>query len=296
MVTRAEASRRPFERIRLYWRLMRFDRPIGIFLLLWPAMWALWIAGEGRPKPSVVAVIVAGVVLMRAAGCVINDYADREIDPHVERTQGRPIAAGLVSPREALYLFVALCLIAFALVLTTNPLTVALSVPGAFLAASYPFMKRYTYIPQAYLGLAFGWAVPMSFAAETGTVPEVAWSLYGATILWALIYDTMYAMVDREDDLKIGVKSTAILFGDLDRITIAMLQAFMLLMLYAVGRKQGLQVCYLAGLGVAAALSVYQQVLIAKRERAGCFAAFLNNHWLGAAVFASLVADYLLRS
>jgi len=295
MVSRVDGGGRPFGRVRLYWRLMRFDRPIGIFLLLWPAMWALWIAGEGRPKIAVVAVIVAGVVLMRAAGCVINDYADREVDPHVERTRGRPIAAGLVSPREALYLFVALCLIAFGLVLTTNPLTVALSVPGAFLAASYQFMKRYTYVPQAYLGLAFGWAVPMSFAAETGAVPDVAWSLYGATILWALVYDTMYAMVDRDDDLKIGVKSTAILFGDLDRVTIAMLQVFMLLMLYAVGRQVGLQLPYMAGLAVAAALSAYQQFLIAGRERARCFAAFLNNHWLGAAVFAGLVLDYLLR-
>ena len=295
MASRIEASAPGFERIRLYWRLMRFDRPIGIFLLLWPALWALWIAGEGSPRPSVVAVIVAGVVLMRAAGCVINDYADRAVDPHVERTRGRPIAAGLVAPREALYLFIALCLLAFALVLTTNPLTVALSVTGAFLAASYPFMKRYTYFPQAYLGLAFGWAVPMSFAAQTGTIPAVAWSLYGATILWALVYDTMYAMVDREDDLRIGVKSTAILFGDLDRITIAMLQVFMLLMLYAVGRQQGLQTPYFLGLAAAAALGAYQQVLIARRDRAGCFAAFLNNHWLGGVVFAGLALNYLLR-
>jgi 4-hydroxybenzoate polyprenyltransferase len=295
MASRVEERLTAFDRARLYWRLMRFDKPIGIFLLLWPALWALWIAGDGSPSPSAVAVIVAGVVLMRAAGCVINDYADREVDLHVQRTRGRPVAAGLVSPREALYLFVALCLLAFVLVLSTNTLTVALSVPGAFLAASYPFMKRHTYVPQAYLGLAFGWAVPMSFAAETGGVPPVAWSLYFAAVLWALVYDTMYAMVDRDDDLKIGVKSTAILFGDLDRVAIAMLQVFLLLMLYSVGRRTGMHVPYLVGLGVAAALCVYQQYLIAGRDRAGCFAAFLNNHWLGAAVFAGLALDYAVR-
>ena len=282
------------ERFGHYWRLMRFDKPIGIFLLLWPALWALWIAGQGSPDPLVTLVIVAGVVLMRAAGCVINDYADRDFDPHVERTRQRPIAAGQVSPKEALALFVGLCLAAFGLVLLLNGLTIALSVPGAFLAASYPFMKRHTYLPQAYLGLAFGWAVPMSFAAQTGTIPAVAWELYLATILWALIYDTMYAMVDRDDDLKIGVKSTAILFGDLDRIVLAVLQAFMLLMLYAVGRQLTLGAPYELGLVAAAGLFLYQQRLIYHRVKADCFKAFLNNHWLGAAVFAGLALHYAL--
>jgi 4-hydroxybenzoate polyprenyltransferase len=282
------------ERFGHYWRLMRFDKPIGIFLLLWPALWALWIAGQGRPDPLVTFVIVAGVVLMRAAGCVINDYADRDFDPHVERTRRRPIAAGHVSGKEALALFVTLCLVAFGLVLLLNGLTIGLAVPGAFLAASYPFMKRHTYLPQAYLGLAFGWAVPMSFAAQTGTIPAVAWELYLATVLWALIYDTMYAMVDRDDDLKIGVKSTAILFGDLDRVILAALQAFMLLVLYGVGRRLGLGAPYYLGLAAAAGLFTYQQRLIYHRVKADCFKAFLNNHWLGAAVFAGVASNYAL--
>ena len=274
---------------------MRFDRPIGTLLLLWPALWALWIAGEGKPDPLVLGVIVLGVVLMRAAGCVINDYADREFDPHVERTKTRPLAAGLVSPHEALLLFVLLCLLAFRAVLLLNQLTIALAVPGALLAASYPFMKRYTYLPQAYLGLAFGWAVPMSFAAQTNTMPWIAWELYLATILWALIYDTMYAMVDRDDDWKIGVKSTAILFGDLDRILIAMLQVFMLLILFGIGRQIGLGPAYWVGLSSAAALAIFQQVLIRRRSKADCLRAFLNNQWVGAAIFAGLALDYAWR-
>src|SRR5690606_16509634 len=197
--------------------------------------------------------------------------------PHVKRTKSRPIAAGLVTPREALWLFVVLCLVSFGLVLLTNPLTIALSVPGAFLAASYPFMTRYTYLPQAYLGLAFGWAVPMAFAAQTGGIPWVGWELYFATILWALVYDTMYAMVDRDDDLKIGVKSTAILFGDMDRVLIAMLQVFVLLMLYSAGRQSGLGTLYFLGLLTAAGLAAYQQYLIRERHPANCFKAFLNN-------------------
>jgi 4-hydroxybenzoate polyprenyltransferase len=285
----------PSARLDAYWRLMRFDKPIGILLLLWPALWALWIAGQGRPSPGVVFVIVVGTVLMRAAGCVINDYADRGFDPHVQRTKLRPIAAGEIAPKAALWLFVILCLTAFDLVLTMNPLTIALSVPGALLAASYPFMKRYTYLPQAYLGLAFGWAVPMSFAAETGGVPWIAWELYAATILWALVYDTLYAMVDRDDDLRIGVKSTAILFGDLDRLLLAMLQAFMLLILYAAGRQAGLGAAYFLGLGAALGLAGYQQWLIRERAKPECFKAFLNNNWYGAAVFAGLALDYLFR-
>jgi len=283
------------ERARHYWYLMRFDRPIGILLLLWPALWALWIAGQGRPDPLVVFVIVAGVILMRAAGCVINDYADREIDPLVARTRQRPIAAKQVTPNEALALFVALCLTAFALVLLLNTMTILLSVVGAFLAASYPFMKRFTYWPQLYLGIAFGWAVPMVFAAETETVPAVAWLLYLATILWALAYDTMYGMVDRDDDLKIGVKSTPILFGDMDRVLIAMIQVFVLLILIAVGNRAGLGWPYYLGLSAAALLAGYQQVLIFTRSKEGCFKAFLNNNWFGCAVFAGIALDYLLR-
>jgi 4-hydroxybenzoate polyprenyltransferase len=275
-----------------YWRLMRFDKPIGVFLLLWPALWALWIAGQGRPDVGVAVVIVLGVILMRAAGCVINDYADRDFDPHVERTRLRPIAAGEVTPKEALVLFVVLCLTAFGLVLTMNGLTIALSVPGAFLAASYPFTKRYTHLPQAYLGLAFGWAIPMAFAAQTGSIPAVAWALYAATVLWALIYDTMYAMVDRDDDLKIGVKSTAILFGEYDREIIGALQIAMLAILFGIGRHLGLGWPYDLGLTAAAGFSVYQQALIFRREKPKCFRAFLNNHWFGAAVFAGLFTDY----
>lgn len=292
MIQEPSASRPWSARLDAYWRLMRFDKPIGIFLLLWPGLWALWIAGQGRPSPRVVFVIVMGTVLMRAAGCVINDYADRDFDPHVERTRLRPIAAREVSPKEALRLFVALCLTAFGLVLLMNPLTIALSVPGALLAASYPFMKRYTQLPQVYLGLAFGWAVPMAFAAETGGIPRIAWEIYAATILWALIYDTMYAMVDRDDDLRIGVKSTAILFGDWDRIILASLQVFMLLILHAVGRQAGLSGVYSLGLIVAAGFAAYQQWLIRNRAKSGCFRAFLNNHWFGAAVFLGIAIDY----
>ncbi len=277
-----------------YWRLMRFDKPIGILLLLWPALWALWMSGQGRPNPLVLFVIISGVVVMRAAGCVINDYADRDFDPHVERTRQRPIAAGLVSPKEALILFVGLCLAAFGLVCLLNGLTIALSVPGAFLAASYPFLKRYTHLPQAYLGVAFGWAVPMGFAAQTGSIPLVAWELFLATVLWALIYDTMYAMVDREDDLKIGVKSTAILFGDYDRQIIGGLQALMLAILTVIGLQLGLAAPYYLGLLGGAGFFIYQQTLIFHRAKADCFKAFLNNHWFGATVFLGLVLDYLI--
>ncbi len=274
-----------------YWRLMRFDKPIGILLLLWPALWALWIAGQGRPDPLVLFVIVSGVVVMRAAGCVINDYADRDFDPHVERTQQRPIAAGQVSPKSALALFVGLCLFALGLVCLLNGLTIALSVPGAFLAASYPFMKRYTHLPQAYLGMAFGWAVPMGFAAQTGAIPLVAWELFLATVIWALVYDTMYAMVDRDDDLKIGVKSTAILFGQYDRQIIAGLQVLMLAILAVIGLQLGLALPYYLGLLTGACLFVYQQCLIFHRAKADCFKAFLNNHWFGAAVFVGLACS-----
>jgi 4-hydroxybenzoate polyprenyltransferase len=278
-----------------YWRLMRFDKPIGILLLLWPALWALWIAGAGQPSLKAVLAIALGTVLMRAAGCVINDYADRDFDPHVERTRQRPIAAGEVSPKEALWLFVGLCLAAFLLVLQLNTLSIALSFPGAFLAASYPFTKRLTHLPQAYLGIAFGWAVPMAFAAERGEIPIDAWVLFSATAVWALIYDTMYAMVDREDDLKIGVKSTAILFGQNDRLIIGLFQLLMLGLLFQTGQNAGLGMCYHAGLMAGMGFFGYQQWLIRKREKVLCFRAFLNNNWLGASLFAAIALDYALR-
>jgi len=281
------------QRLLQYAYLMRLHRPIGIFLLLWPALWALWIAGEGSPDPLVVFVFVAGVVLMRSAGCVINDYADRDFDPHVVRTRERPIAAGRVKPKEALVLFAVLCLLALGLVLLMNSLTIWLSLGGALLAVTYPFMKRYTHLPQVYLGAAFGWAVPMAFAAQTGEVPRVGWLLFVATILWATAYDTMYGMVDREDDLKIGVKSTAILFGESDRLIIAIIQVVLLLALVLAGQAAGLGVYYYFGLLLATTLLVYQQYLIRERRPAACFKAFLNNNWFGAAVFGGIVLDYL---
>lgn len=281
------------ERAREYYYLMRFDRPIGTLLLLWPTLWALWIASAGSPDPLVAGVFVTGVVLMRAAGCVINDYADRGFDPHVSRTRDRPVAAGRVKPREALWLFVSLCLLAFGLVCLMNRMTVFLSVIGALLAASYPFMKRYTHWPQAYLGIAFGWAVPMVFAAQTGSLPPTAWVLYAATIMWTLAYDTMYGMVDREEDLEIGVKSTAILFGRRDRFLIAVIQTVSILMLLAAGQINGFSFPYYTGVAVAAGLMVYQQSLIAQRSREECFRAFLNNNWVGVSVFLGILIQYL---
>jgi len=281
------------ERLRDYARLMRLDRPIGILLLLWPVLWALWIAAAGKPALPVFAVFVAGVVLMRSAGCVINDYADREFDPQVERTRNRPLAAGRVSPREALVLFVVLALSAFALVLLMNRLTILLSFVGAALAASYPFMKRWTHLPQFYLGAAFGWGVPMAFAAQTGSVPGEAWILFGATLCWAVAYDTAYAMVDREDDIRIGVKSTAILFGRADRLMIAVFHACTLTLLVWAGTRAGLGLTYYMGLLLAAGLAGWQQWLIRVRSRDGCFRAFLNNNRFGAVVFAGLALDYL---
>jgi 4-hydroxybenzoate polyprenyltransferase len=283
------------DRIRQYWLLARFDKPIGILILLWPALWALWVASDGKPDLLVLTVFCLGVVLMRAAGCVINDYADRDFDPHVARTQQRPIAAGKVKPKEALTVFVVLCLCAFGLVLLLNIYTILLSFIGAFLAASYPFMKRYTHLPQAYLGIAFGWAVPMAFSAQLNNIPPVAWVMYLAVVLWALVYDTMYAMVDKDDDLKIGVKSTAILFGSYDRQIMAGLQLVILGLLIAVGQMAHAGWPYYGGILIAAGLSAYQQKLIFHREKAQCFKAFLNNNWFGVAVFAGLVVDYWLR-
>ncbi|MGI9335248.1 MAG: 4-hydroxybenzoate octaprenyltransferase [Gammaproteobacteria bacterium] len=278
-----------------YAELMRVEKPIGWLLLLWPALWALWLAAEGPPGLHILLVFVAGVFVTRSAGCVINDFADKDFDPHVARTRERPLAAGRVSPREALVLFAALSLVAFALVLTLNRLTILLSVIGAALTISYPFMKRFTHLPQVHLGFAFGWAVPMAFSAVTGSVPPLAWLTYLAAIVWAVVYDTIYAMVDRDDDLSIGVKSTAILFGEADRAFIGGFQLLLLTVLAMIGVKAGLGLAYATGLVVAAVLAVYQQTLIRRREPGPCFHAFRNNNWFGMAVFAGIALEYALR-
>ncbi|MBL4743817.1 MAG: 4-hydroxybenzoate octaprenyltransferase [Cycloclasticus sp.] len=282
--------------LQAYWLLTRMHKPIGSLLLLWPMYWALWIASNGRPDVLVFIVFTLGVVLMRSAGCVINDYADRKIDPHVLRTKGRPIASGLVSPREALQLFLVLVLVSFLLVLLMNTLTIYLSFGGVFLAALYPFMKRYTHLPQVFLGMAFGWAVPMVYAAQTNSVPPLAWLLFVATVVWAVVYDTMYAMVDREDDLKIGVKSTAILFGDLDKVFIGFFQCLFFITLLIIGQKAELGIFYSVGLSVAVGFAIYHQLLIKDRLPAKCMTAFLNNSWLGLVVFVGIAADYLFKS
>lgn len=288
-------SARMFNRLREYFLLTRLNRPIGIFLLLWPTLWALWIAGAGHPDPLVLIVFIFGVVLMRSAGCAINDYADRGVDPHVARTRERPLAAGRVSPREALTVFVVLSLVAFLLVLQLNRLTIVLSFVALALAASYPLMKRYTHWPQVYLGATFGWSIPMAFAAQTGAVPPVAWLLFIANIFWTVAYDTAYAMTDRDDDIKIGVKSTAILFGVWDRAAIALTHALSLVLLAIVGYITHLGATYYAGLAVAAAIAIYEQKLLRRRERARCLQAFLNNNWFGASVFIGLLVNYLGR-
>lgn len=280
------------QRLLPYLRLMRLDRPIGNFLLLWPMLWALWIAAEGFPDPLVLVVFVLGVLVMRSAGCVINDYADRDFDPNVKRTRQRPLAQGEVPPRHALLLFVGLCLLAFALVLLMNALTIYLSFIGVVLAAIYPFMKRYTHLPQVVLGAAFGWAVPMAFAAQASELPPVAWLTFVVAVIWATVYDTEYAMVDRDDDLKIGVKSTAILFGELDRLLIGVLQVLMLVGLVLIGRNAGLSWVYYLALAIGAAMFGYQQWLLRGRSREGSFKAFLNNNWFGGVVFAGILLHY----
>ncbi|HEY0334455.1 MAG TPA: 4-hydroxybenzoate octaprenyltransferase [Stenotrophomonas sp.] len=278
-------------RLGQYWKLVRGDRPIGSLLLLWPTWWGLWLAAGGLPPPWILFVFTAGVWLTRSAGCVINDYADRWLDPHVERTRHRPLATGAVSGREALLVFAVLMLVAFALVLTLNRLTIALSVVGLFLAASYPYLKRYTHLPQVYLGMAFGWSIPMAFAAVQGEVPVVGWLLYLANILWSTAYDTWYAMVDREDDRRMGSHSTAILFGDMDLIAQGVLYALTFGALAMVGSRAGLGMAYWVGLGVAALLVAYEFRLARHRERTACFKAFMHNNWVGLAIFAGIAAS-----
>ncbi len=288
-------QRRPLawrERLSRYVVLVRLHRPIGIFLLMWPALWALWLAGDGHPPWFVVLIFVLGVVLMRSAGCAINDFADRKFDGHVARTHQRPLATGEVTPKEAVGVFMVLSLLAFGLVLQLNWRTVALSVVALLLTFIYPFMKRVTHIPQLFLGAAFGWAIPMAFMAVTGQIPGYAWMLFVATLVWALIYDTQYAMVDREDDLQIGIKSTAILFGRWDRLVVGLLQLLLLGLLGWIGLMVGRGGFFFGGLAAAAAMAAYQQMLMRERQPAACFQAFLNNNYLGMGVFLGLVLDY----
>ena len=283
------------ERLRNYYYLVRLHRPIGAFLLMWPALWALWFAGAGHPPWHIVLIFVAGVVLMRSAGCAINDFADRNFDGRVARTNQRPLATGAVTPTEAVGVFVGLSLVSFGLVLLLDWRTVALSTVAVTLTFIYPFMKRFTHVPQVFLGAAFGWAIPMAYMAVGGSIPASGWLLFITTLIWSLIYDTQYAMVDRDDDLKIGIKSTAILFGRRDRLVIGVLQVLMLGLLLGIGHAAGRGGWYLGGLGVAAALALYQQWLIRAREPGACFAAFLNNNYFGMAVFVGLVLDYRLH-
>ncbi len=283
------------ERFHLYLRLIRFDRPIGTLLLLWPTWWGLWLAASGHPSIANLLIFTSGVLLMRSAGCAMNDYADRHIDAHVERTRERPLASGLLSEGEALLVAAGLALCALVLVLQTNELTVWLSLAGVAIGATYPFLKRHTHLPQIGLGIAFSWGIPMAFAAEQNTVPASAWLVFCAALTWSVVYDTFYAMVDRADDLKIGVKSTAILFGEADRFITAALQVLVLVLLALVGREFALGAVYFASLFVGGLLCVYQQWLISERKREGSFAAFLNNNLFGFVIFAGIAADLLLR-
>lgn len=278
----------------MYAELIRFEKPIGVYLLLWPTLWALAVAGEGSPDPWILAVFVLGVFLMRSAGCAINDYADRDIDLHVVRTKERPLTSGRISEKETLLVFVVLGMLAFLLVLSLNLFTIWLSLGGLLLAASYPFMKRYHYLPQVHLGAAFGWAVPMAFAAQTESLPKQTWLLYVATLVWAVAYDTMYSMVDREDDLKIGVKSSAILFGEHDRAVIGLFQALFIVTLWLTGRELGYSAIYYYALGLASVFLIYEQFLIVYRVPEACFRAFLHNHWVGAIIFFGIMGHYYL--
>jgi 4-hydroxybenzoate polyprenyltransferase len=278
--------------LRNYGKLMRIDKPIGVWLLLWPTLWALWLAGEGTPDQGLFLVFVLGVVVMRSAGCVLNDFVDRNIDPYVERTRTRPIASGAVAPAEALILFTALSLIAVGLATMLNKPAQMLAIVAATLTVAYPFVKRFVSIPQFILGAAFGWAVPMAFAAQTGETPELAWLVFGTAMIWAVIYDTFYAMVDREDDLKVGVKSTAILFGDVDLFVIAGLQILMFVALLFIGFRADLGAWYYSAVIIAGSMMVYHLWLARDRQPAGCFAAFLHNHYIGMIVFIGIVLHY----
>jgi 4-hydroxybenzoate polyprenyltransferase len=276
-------------------QLARVDKPIGIYLLLWPTLWAVWIAGAGKPSMANIAIFVLGVVLMRGAGCVINDVADRKVDGHVKRTEQRPLVSGRISTREALVFFAVLVGLSFVLVLFTNLATIGLSVGGLVLAASYPFMKRYTHLPQVVLGAAFSWGMPMAFTAQTGHLPAAAWLLYAANLLWTVAYDTYYAMVDRDDDLRIGIKSTAVLFGHNDRLIIAILQGLAVVCLLLAGLQFGLGAWFHLGLAGAIGCFVWEYWHTRERERNACFRAFLHNHWAGLLIFLGIALDYGVR-
>ncbi len=278
--------------LRNYVQLMRLDKPIGVWLLLWPTLWALWIAGKGHPDAGVFLVFIVGVIVMRSAGCVLNDFADRNIDPYVERTRTRPIASGAVAPMEAITLFVALALVAIGLAAMLNRPAQVLAIIAAGLTVVYPFIKRFVSIPQFVLGAAFGWAVPMAFAAQTGEAPQIAWLVFGTALIWAVIYDTFYAMVDREDDLKVGVKSTAILFGDADLFVIGGLQLLMLTALVFIGNMAELGIWYFGAIGVAAIIMAYHQWLARDRKPSACFQVFLHNHYIGMIIFIGIVLHY----
>ncbi len=283
------------QRFNLYEKLMRLDKPIGILLLLWPTLWALWISSHGRPDWVIVWVFLLGTVLMRSAGCVMNDIADRNFDPHVERTKHRPLAAGLVSTKEALLLAIGLALLAFLLVLQLNRLTIYLSFAALFLAASYPLTKRFLSIPQAYLGIAFGFGIPMAYAAQLNHLSPIAWWLLTANVLWAIAYDTEYAMVDRDDDIRIGIRSSALFFGRFDVAAIMLCYVGTLAILAYIGLRLGLKWPYFSGLVAAAGLAVYHFTLIRQRDRVKCFKAFLHNNWVGAAIFIGIAANYLVK-
>ncbi|HEY3731398.1 MAG TPA: 4-hydroxybenzoate octaprenyltransferase [Steroidobacteraceae bacterium] len=286
---------RPLRRLRDLAILLRLDRPIGTFLLLWPMLAALWIAADGHPQRRLLGIFVAGAVLMRSAGCIINDLSDRDIDPHIRRTRGRPLAARVISPSEALAVFVILAVAALLLVLQLNALTLRLAVLGAAFTVTYPLLKRFFPLPQLYLGLCFGWAVPMAFAATQGGVPRVGWLLLVATILWAGVYDTMYAMIDRDDDLRVGVRSSAILFADLDRFVVGVMQIMVLFALLLVGRTQHFGDAYHAGLIAGGCCFLWQQWLIRNRDPDACLRAFENNNYFGVAVFAGVLLQYTTR-
>lgn len=283
------------ERLSLYLQLTRLNRPIGIMLLLWPTLWAVWIAAAGHPAWHIVLIFVLGTVLMRSAGCAINDYADRDFDKHVQRTRERPVTSGRIAPREAVWLAASLALIAFVLILPLNNLTLLLSFPAVFLAASYPFTKRFLAIPQAYLGIAFGFGIPMAFAATLGSVPPVAWLLLIANVFWAVAYDTEYAMVDRDDDIHLGIHSSALWLDKYDVAAVMVCYAITLILLVVVGQMAGLGWLYYLGLLIAGGIALYHYNLIKQRQREACFKAFLHNNWFGAVVFAGIVADYLMR-
>lgn len=290
-----QLSNSPLRRLPDFIALGRLDRPIGIYLLLWPTLWALWIASEGQPSFKLIFIFVMGVILTRTGGCIVNDYADRDFDGQVQRTANRPLATGRISGKEALVVAAVIGLLAFVLVLFTNTFTIMLSVGGLLLACTYPYMKRHTYLPQLVLGAAFAWSIPMAFAAVKEEIPTIAWITYLATLCWTMAYDTLYAMVDRDDDLQAGIKSTAILFGDADLAMVGLLNGMTLLALVLLGNKLGLSLWYYLGLVTAVLLWIWQLWQCRTRERNACFQAFLHNHWVGAAIFAGLFLHYTLR-